>query len=150
MKVVIQRVLEASVMIDGAIHSQINQGFLVLLGVGQTDDEQDIQYLVQKILGLRVFSDHEGKMNYSLDDVKGEILLISQFTLFASTKKGNRPSYIDAAAPMVAIPLYEKVIDALGEALGHRLKTGIFGADMKVSLINDGPVTIQIDSKNKA
>lgn len=150
MKVVIQRVLEASVMIDGAIHSQINQGFLVLLGVGQTDDEQDIQYLVQKILGLRVFSDHEGKMNYSLDDVKGEILLISQFTLFASTKKGNRPSYIDAAAPMVAIPFYEKVIDALGEALGHRLKTGIFGADMKVSLINDGPVTIQIDSKNKA
>jgi len=150
MKVVIQRVLEASVMIDGAIHSQINQGFLVLLGVGQTDDEQDIQYLVQKILGLRVFSDHEGKMNYSLDDVKGEILLISQFTLFASTKKGNRPSYIDAAAPMVAIPLYEKVIDALGEALGHRLKTGIFGADRKVSLINDGPLTIQIDSKNKA
>lgn len=150
MKVVIQRVLEASVMIDGAIHSKINQGFLVLLGVGQTDDEQDIQYLVQKILGLRVFSDHAGKMNYSIDDVKGEILLISQFTLFASTKKGNRPSYIDAAPPGMAIPLYEKFIEVIEGSIGSRLKTGIFGADMKVSLINDGPVTIQIDSKNKA
>lgn len=150
MKVVIQRVLEASVVIDGAVHNQINQGFVVLLGIGQTDDEQDINYLVQKILGLRVFSDHEGKMNYSLDDVKGEILLISQFTLFASTKKGNRPSYIDAAPPGMAIPLYEKFIKVIQASLGSRLKTGIFGADMKVRLINDGPVTIQIDSKNKA
>lgn len=150
MKVVIQRVLEASVMIDGAVHNQINHGFVVLLGIGQTDDDQDINYLAQKILGLRVFSDHEGKMNYSLDDVKGEILLISQFTLFASTKKGNRPSYIDAAPPGMAIPLYEKFIEVIQASLESRLKTGIFGADMKVSLINDGPVTIQIDSKNKA
>jgi len=150
MKVVIQRVLEASVVIDGAVHNQINQGFVVLLGIGQTDDEQDINYLAQKILGLRVFSDHEGKMNYSLDDVKGEILLISQFTLFASTKKGNRPSYIDAAPPGMAIPLYEKFIEVIQASIGSHLKTGIFGADMKVSLINDGPVTIQMDSKNKA
>ena len=150
MKVVIQRVSQASVMIDGAVHNQINQGFVVLLGIGQTDDEQDINYLAQKILGLRVFSDHEGKMNDSLDDVNGEILLISQFTLFASTKKGNRPSYIDAAPPGMAIPLYEKFIEVIQASIGSRLKTGIFGADMKVSLINDGPVTIQIDSKNKA
>ena len=150
MKVVIQRVLEASVVIDGALHNQINQGFVVLLGIGQTDDEQDINYLAQKILGLRVFSDHEGKMNDSLDDVNGEILLISQFTLFASTKKGNRPSYIDAAPPGMAIPLYEKFIEVIQASIGSRLKTGIFAADMKVSLINDGPVTIQIDSKNKA
>jgi D-tyrosyl-tRNA(Tyr) deacylase len=150
MKVVIQRVSQASVMIDGAVHNQINQGFVVLLGIGQTDDDQDINYLAQKILGLRVFSDHEGKMNYSLDDVKGEILLISQFTLFASTKKGNRPSYIDAAPPGMAIPLYEKFIEVIQASIGSRLKTGIFAADMKVSLINDGPVTIQIDSKNKA
>jgi D-tyrosyl-tRNA(Tyr) deacylase len=150
MKVVIQRVSEASVMIDGKVHNQINQGFVVLLGVGQTDDEQDINYMVQKILGLRIFSDAEGKMNYSLEDVKGEILLISQFTLFASTKKGNRPSYIDAAPPGTAIPLYERFIEVITASLGSRLKTGMFGADMKVSLINDGPVTIQIDSKNKA
>jgi D-tyrosyl-tRNA(Tyr) deacylase len=150
MKVVIQRVSQASVMIDGAVHNQINQGFVVLLGIGQTDDEQDINYLAQKILGLRVFSDHEGKMNDSLDDVNGEILLISQFTLFASTKKGNRPSYIDAAPPGMAIPLYEKFIEVIQASIGSRLKTGIFAADMKVSLINDGPVTIQIDSKNKA
>jgi D-tyrosyl-tRNA(Tyr) deacylase len=150
MKVVIQRVSEASVMIDGNVHNQINQGFVVLLGVGQTDDEQDINYLVQKILGLRIFSDAEGKMNCSLDEVNGEVLLISQFTLFASTKKGNRPSYIDAAPPGMAIPLYEKFIEVITASLGSRLKTGIFGADMKVSLINDGPVTILMDSKNKA
>ena len=150
MKVVIQRVSEASVMIDGEVYSQINQGFLVLLGVGQTDDEKDINYLVQKILGLRIFSDPEGKMNCSLDEVNGEVLLISQFTLFASTKKGNRPSYIDAAPPGMAIPLYKKFNEIIQASLGSRLKTGIFGADMKVSLINDGPVTIQIDSKNKA
>ena len=150
MKVVIQRVSEASVMINGKVHNQINQGFVVLLGVGQTDNEQDIIYLVQKILGLRIFSDAEGKMNCSLDEVNGEVLLISQFTLFASTKKGNRPSYIDAAHPGMAIPLYEKFIEVITASLGSRLKTGIFGADMKVSLINDGPVTIQMDSKNKA
>jgi len=150
MKVVIQRVSEASVMINGKVHNQINQGFVVLLGIGQTDDEQDINYLVQKILGLRIFSDAEGEMNCSLDEVNGEVLLISQFTLFASTKKGNRPSYIDAAHPGMAIPLYEKFIEVITASLGSRLKTGIFGADMKVRLINDGPVTIQMDSKNKA
>jgi len=150
MKVVIQRVSEASVVIDGKVHNQINQGFVVLLGIGQTDDEQDINYLVQKIIGLRIFSDAEGKMNCSLDEVNGEVLLISQFTLFASTKKGNRPSYIDAAPPGMAIPLYEKFIEVIQATLGSRLKTGIFGADMKVSLINDGPVTILMDSKNKA
>ena len=150
MKVVIQRVSEASVLIDGKVHNQIHQGFVVLLGIGQTDDEQDINYLVQKILGLRIFSDAEGKMNCSLDEVNGEVLLISQFTLFASTKKGNRPSYIDAAPPGMAIPLYEKFIEVITASLGSRLKTGIFGADMKVSLINDGPVTILMDSKNKA
>jgi D-tyrosyl-tRNA(Tyr) deacylase len=150
MKVVIQRVSEASVMIDGKVHNRINQGFVVLLGVGQTDNEQDINYLVQKILGLRIFSDAEGKMNYSLDEVNGEVLLISQFTLFASTKKGNRPSYIDAASPSMAIPLYENFIEVIQASLGSRIKTGIFGADMKVSLINDGPVTILMDSKNKA
>jgi D-tyrosyl-tRNA(Tyr) deacylase len=150
MKVVVQRVSEASVMIDGEVYSQINQGFVVLLGVGQTDKEQDINYFVQKILGLRIFSDPEGKMNCSLDEVNGEVLLISQFTLFASTKKGNRQSYIDAAPPSMAIPLYKKFIESIEASLGSRLKTGIFGADMKVSLINDGPVTIQMDSKNKA
>ncbi len=150
MKVVIQRVSEASVMIDGAVFNQINQGLVVLLGIGLTDDEQDIHYLVQKILGLRVFTDPEGKMNEDLDHVNGEILLISQFTLFASTKKGNRPSYIEAAPPEIAIPLYEKFIKVIQSYIGNRLKTGIFGADMKVRLINDGPVTIQIDSKNKA
>ena len=149
MKVVIQRVLEASVVIDGAVHNQINQGFVVLLGIGQTDDEQDINYLVQKILGLRIFSDAEGKMNCSLDEVNGEVLLISQFTLFASTKKGNRPSYIDAALPEIAKELYLKAVQAFESQLGHKVKTGVFGADMKISLVNDGPVTILIDSKNK-
>lgn len=150
MKVVIQRVSEASVMIDGVVFNQINQGLVVLLGIGLTDDEQDIHYLVKKILGLRVFTDPEGKMNEDLNHVNGEILLISQFTLFASTKKGNRPSYIEAAPPEIAIPLYEKFIKVIQSYTGNRLKTGIFGADMKVRLINDGPVTIQIDSKNKA
>ena len=117
--------------------------------MGQTDDEQDINYLVQKILGLRIFSDAEGKMNCSLDEVNGEVLLISQFTLFASTKKGNRPSYIDAALPEIAKELYLKAVQAFESQLGHKVKTGVFGADMKISLVNDGPVTILIDSKNK-
>ena len=149
MKVVVQRVSMASVTINGIIHNQIGQGLLVLLGIGLTDNQADIEYIVQKTLGLRIFPDLDGKMNLSLDDIQGEVLLISQFTLLASTKKGNRPSYINAAPPVVAIPVYEKTISTMQDRIGSRLKTGIFGADMKVSLINDGPVTIQIDSKHK-
>jgi D-tyrosyl-tRNA(Tyr) deacylase len=145
MKGVIQRVSEASVVIDGKVHNQINQGFVVLLGIGQTDDEQDINYLVQKIIGLRIFSDAEGKMNCSLDELNGEVLLISQFTLFASTKKGNRPSFIEAARPEVAIPLYEFFIAEMKKRIS-KVETGIFGADMKVELVNDGPVTIVFES----
>jgi len=149
MKVVIQRVSEASVMIDGKVHNQINRGFVVLLGVGQTDDEQDINYLVQKILGLRIFSDPEGKMNCSLDEVNGEVLLISQFTLFASTKKGNRPSFIRSAKPEKAVTLYEYFVSSLANYVKLPVKTGIFGAEMQIELINNGPVTIIIDSKKK-
>ena len=149
MKVVIQRVNMASVAINGEIHNRIGQGLLVLLGIGTTDDQADIDYIVQKTLGLRVFPDQDGKMNLSLNEIQGEVLLISQFTLLASTKKGNRPSYINAAPPVLAIPIYEKIISTINERIGARLKTGVFGADMKISLINDGPVTIQIDSKHK-
>ena len=149
MKVVVQRVSTASVTINGIIHNEIGHGLLVLLGIGLTDDQADIEYIVQKTLGLRIFPDQDGKMNLSLDEIQGEVLLISQFTLLASTKKGNRPSYINAAPPVVAIPIYEKIISTINERIGSRLKTGVFGADMKISLINDGPVTIQIDSKHK-
>ena len=149
MKVVIQRVLDASVSIDGKIHQRIGHGFLVLLGIGKEDSEIDTQYIVQKTVGLRVFADGDGKMNRSLAEVGGELLLVSQFTLFASTKKGNRPSYIDAALPEIAKELYLKAVHAFESQLGHKVKTGVFGADMKISLVNDGPVTILIDSKNK-
>jgi D-aminoacyl-tRNA deacylase len=149
MKVVIQRVLDASVSIDGKIHQRIGNGFLVLLGIGKEDSEIDTQYIVQKTVGLRVFADGDGKMNRSLAEVGGELLLVSQFTLFASTKKGNRPSYIDAALPEIAKELYLKAVQAFESQLGHKVKTGVFGADMKISLVNDGPVTILIDSKNK-
>jgi len=149
MKVVIQRVLDASVSIDGKIHQRIGHGFLVLLGIGKEDSEIDTQYIVQKTVGLRVFADADGKMNRSLAEVGGELLLVSQFTLFASTKKGNRPSYIDAALPEIAKELYLKAVQAFESQLGHKVKTGVFGADMKISLVNDGPVTILIDSKNK-
>lgn len=149
MKVVIQRVLDASVSIDGKIHQRIGHGFLVLLGIGKEDSEIDTQYIVQKTVGLRVFADGDGKMNRSLAEVGGELLLVSQFTLFASTKKGNRPSYIDAALPEIAKELYLKAVQAFEIQLGHKVKTGVFGADMKISLVNDGPVTILIDSKNK-
>ena len=149
MKVVIQRVLDASVSIDGKIHQRIGLGFLVLLGIGKEDSEIDTQYIVQKTVGLRVFADGDGKMNRSLAEVGGELLLVSQFTLFASTKKGNRPSYIDAALPEIAKELYLKAVQAFESQLGHKVKTGVFGADMKISLVNDGPVTILIDSKNK-
>lgn len=146
---VIQRVSEASVSINGQIKSEIAQGFLILLGIGKTDNHNDIDWLSKKIVGLRVFSDENDKMNLAISDIGGDILLISQFTLFASTKKGNRPSFIEAAGPEMAIPLYENFIKSLSEALGKEVKTGEFGADMKVSLINDGPVTIIIDSKDR-
>tara|TARA_Y100000310_G_C20438561_1_gene694933 strand:+ start:184 stop:636 length:453 start_codon:yes stop_codon:yes gene_type:complete len=149
MRVVIQRVSEASVTIDNVIKGKIGQGFVVLLGITVEDTEEDIEWLTSKIIGLRVFSDDEGLMNKSILDKNGEILLISQFTLFASTKKGNRPSFIKAAKPDQAIPLYEKFTGMLSQKLQRQVKTGEFGADMKVALINDGPVTINIDSKNK-
>lgn len=148
MRVVIQRVSQASVSFNDAIEGKINTGFMILLGIGHEDTNEDIEWLTQKITNLRVFSDEEGKMNLSILDIKGEILLISQFTLFASIKKGNRPSFIQSAKPEIAIPLYEKFIESLKD-FGISVSTGIFGADMKVSLTNDGPVTIIIDSKNK-
>lgn len=151
---VIQRVSEASVKIDGQIKGKIGLGFMILLGITHTDTQEDVEWLSKKIVGLRVFGDEEGKrnaarMNLDIQSIKGDILLISQFTLHASTKKGNRPSFIEAARPEVAIPLYEKMILQLQNDLGKSIQTGEFGADMKVSLINDGPVTIIIDSKNK-
>ncbi len=146
---VIQRVTQASVSIDGLVKSQIGVGFLVLLGIGQQDDQEDIEWLASKIVNLRVFGDQEGKMNLALSDVNGNILLVSQFTLLASTKKGNRPSYTAAAPPPIAVPLYEKMIETLATKLGQPIMTGEFGADMKVSLLNDGPVTIVIDTKNR-
>tara|TARA_B110000285_G_scaffold32327_1_gene33648 strand:- start:432 stop:884 length:453 start_codon:yes stop_codon:yes gene_type:complete len=149
MRIVIQRVSEASVIIEGEINGEINQGMLILLGVEDADDETDADWLIQKINGLRIFSDKDGKMNLSSIDVGGEFLIISQFTLHASTKKGNRPSYIKAARPEKAIPLYEYFISKLRTVSNSNVATGIFGADMKVSLINDGPVTISIDSKKR-
>ncbi|AFK02018.1 D-tyrosyl-tRNA(Tyr) deacylase [Emticicia oligotrophica DSM 17448] len=146
---VIQRVSQASVTIDNQIKGQIGLGFMILLGITHTDTQEDIEWLSKKIVGLRVFGDEEGKMNLDLKSVDGNILLISQFTLHASTKKGNRPSFIDAARPEIAIPLYEKMIAQLELDLGKTIETGTFGADMKVSLLNDGPVTIIIDSKNR-
>ena len=149
MVVVIQRVSESSVKIDGNIKSKIGVGLMILLGIEDADSQEDIDWLSKKIVSLRIFPDEEGVMNKSLLDVGGEILLISQFTLHASTKKGNRPSYIKAAKPDTAIPMYEAMIQALKKELGREIGTGEFGADMKVSLVNDGPVTIVIDSKNR-
>jgi D-aminoacyl-tRNA deacylase len=149
MRAVIQRVKSASVQIDGKIHSEIQQGFLVLLGIESEDNDEDIKWLAKKILQLRVFSDENGAMNVSLSDINGELLVVSQFTLHASTKKGNRPSFIKAARPELAIPLYQKFIDQLKQETRQKIATGAFGAMMDVSLINDGPVTIIIDTKNK-
>jgi D-aminoacyl-tRNA deacylase len=146
---VVQRVSQASVTIESKIKGQIGLGFLVLLGITHTDTDEDIDWLTKKIIGLRVFSDSEGKMNLDLATVGGNILLISQFTLHASTKKGNRPSFIEAARPEIAIPIYEKMISKLSQDLGKNIESGTFGADMKVGLVNDGPVTIILDSKNK-
>lgn len=149
MRVLIQRVLQASVTIDGNEHSSIGAGMLVLAGIEEADNDEDIEWLVQKITGLRIFNDSNGVMNIAIGEAGGEILAVSQFTLHASTKKGNRPSYIKAAKPDVAIPLYDKFVQHLSNATAGKVKTGVFGADMKVALVNDGPVTIWIDSKNK-
>lgn len=149
MRAILQRVSEASCKVDGHITGQIGIGFLVLLGVEEADTTEDLQWLAQKIAGMRVFGDENGLMNKALADVGGDILLISQFTLFAQTKKGNRPSFIRAAKPDKAIPLYEQMIKTLTELTGKPIATGIFGADMKVALVNDGPVTIVMDTKVK-
>jgi D-aminoacyl-tRNA deacylase len=146
---VLQRVSEAAVRIEGTVAGQIGRGFLVLLGITHTDTTDDIGWLAKKIASMRVFNDSDGKMNLDLAAVGGGVLLVSQFTLHASTKKGNRPSFVEAARPDVAIPLYEAMIDQLTAELNHPIQTGQFGADMQVSLINDGPVTILIDSKNR-
>lgn len=149
MRGVIQRVTRASVTIDGKVHGQIKNGLLVLLGIEDGDTQEDIEWLSSKIVNLRIFNDENGVMNISLKDVNGDILLVSQFTLHASTKKGNRPSYIRASKPDIAVPIYEKMISQLSGDLGKEIQTGIFGADMKVELLNDGPVTIIIDTKGK-
>ncbi|NII85865.1 MULTISPECIES: D-aminoacyl-tRNA deacylase [unclassified Pedobacter] len=149
MRAVLQRVTQASCTVDGEVTGAIDTGFLVLLGIEEADALEDLDWLAQKIIGMRVFGDENGMMNKALADVGGDILLISQFTLFASTKKGNRPGFTRAARPDVAIPLYEKMIEKLSALLGKKVKTGIFGADMKIALLNDGPVTILIDTKDK-
>jgi len=147
LKTVIQRVSSASVTIDSKIVAEIQTGLLVLVGIEDADTQQDIDWLCQKIVNLRIFGDENDVMNLSVKDCNGEIIVVSQFTLQASTKKGNRPSYIKAAKPEVAIPLYDKFVEQLETELGKKVQTGIFGADMKVALLNDGPVTIFIDSK---
>ena len=149
MRAVIQRVSKASVTIDNKIYSQITNGLLVLVGIEDADTAEDIEWLSGKIVNLRVFNDDNGVMNVSVKDFNGDILAVSQFTLHASTKKGNRPSYIKASKPEFAIPMYEKFVQQLGNELGKKIHTGVFGADMKVELLNDGPVTIVIDTKNK-
>lgn len=149
MRVVIQRVKRASVSIDNALKSEIGQGLLLLLGIEESDSQDDIEWLTKKIVNLRIFNDAEGVMNRSVMDIDGNILVVSQFTLMASTKKGNRPSYIRAAGHSTAIPLYELFCQKLSTILGKEVGTGVFGADMQVDLLNDGPVTIWMDTKNK-
>lgn len=149
MRAVIQRVLMAEVSISGKVHSSIQNGLLVLLGIEDADGQDDVNWLIPKIVSLRIFGDEDGVMNLSVKDTGGDILVVSQFTLHASTKKGNRPSYIRASKPPHAIPLYEKSLVAFEQQLGKKIRSGVFGADMQVSLLNDGPVTIWIDSKNR-
>lgn len=149
MRVLIQRVTKASVSIDNKVKSEIENGLLILLGIEDGDNDEDITWLCQKIVNLRIFDDEHGVMNLSVKDIDGECLVVSQFTLHASTKKGNRPSYIRASKPDTAIPLYEKFCSTLHPLLKKPVKTGVFGADMNVALVNNGPVTIWIDSKNK-
>jgi D-tyrosyl-tRNA(Tyr) deacylase len=146
---VLQRVSEASVTVEGAVTGAIGQGLLVLVGIEDADTAEDIQWLSNRIVNLRIFNDAAGVMNLGIKEVDGDILLVSQFTLHATTKKGNRPSYIKASKPAIAIPMYEEMIRQLETDLGKKIQTGIFGADMKIRLLNDGPVTIIIDSKNK-
>ena len=149
MRLVIQRVLEASVIINGEIFSSIGNGLMILVGIEEADNDSDVEWLTSKVVKLRIFDDENGVMNRSVLDVDGEILAVSQFTLHALTEKGNRPSYIRAAKPDISLPLYEKFCNVLQQKLGKTVKTGIFGADMKVALINNGPVTILIDSKRR-
>lgn len=149
MRLLIQRVAEASVTIEGHIHSQIGKGLLVLVGIEEADNDEDIAWLVGKLLRLRIFDDEAGVMNLDVQQVEGEIMVVSQFTLHASTKKGNRPSYFRAAPEAISRPMYERLVQAVAEASGKKVATGEFGADMKVALINDGPVTIWIDSRNR-
>ena len=149
MKVVLQRVTHASVEIDGALHSQIGRGLLVLLGIEPIDTQEDADWLVKKIAALRIFDDENGVMNRNVVDVDGQVLVVSQFTLMASYKKGNRPSYIRAARPEVAVPLYEYFVEQMAKTIGKPVQTGAFGADMQVSLLNNGPVTITMDTHNK-
>ena len=149
MRIIIQRVRNASVTIEGQLHSAIGQGMMILVGIEDADGDDDIAFLVKKVAAMRIFDDENGVMNLSVMDIKGEVLVVSQFTLHASTKKGNRPSYIRAAKPNISVPLYEKFCSELSSILGKPVKTGVFGADMQCALINDGPVTIFMDSKNK-
>lgn len=149
MKVVIQRVLQASVSIEGQIHAAIQEGMMILVGIQADDTEEDIEWLTGKICNLRIFDDEDGVMNRSIKEIGGDILAVSQFTLMARTKKGNRPSYIDAAKPEISVPLYDEFLKSLCEEMQKKVKSGVFGADMKVGLINNGPVTIIIDSKNR-
>ena len=149
MRAVIQRTKQASVVVEGTTVAQIEHGLIIFLGIETEDDDEDIKWLSNKIINLRIFSDENGIMNKNINSVAGDIILVSQFTLHASTKKGNRPSYIKAAKPEVAIPLYERFIAQIEKDFGKKIQKGIFGADMKVSLLNDGPVTIFIDTKNK-
>lgn len=149
MRIIIQRVRNASVTIEGTQHSAIGKGMMILVGIEEADGDEDIAFLVKKVTNMRIFDDADGVMNLSVMDIEGEVLVVSQFTLHASTKKGNRPSYIKAAKPDISIPLYEKFCSELSIALGKPVQTGVFGADMQCALINDGPVTIFMDSKNK-
>ncbi len=149
MRAIIQRVSKASVTVDGEVISKIDNGLLILLGIEDADEQDDLEWLSRKIINLRIFNDSEGVMNQSLIENGGNAIVVSQFTLHASTKKGNRPSYIKAAKPTVAIPLYERFVSQMEQDLGQKVGTGIFGADMKVELVNDGPVTIAIDTKNR-
>ena len=149
MKIVIQRVLEANVTINARLHASAGKGMLILIGIQADDTIEDIEWLTAKICNLRIFNDEAGVMNRSILEIGGDILAVSQFTLMARTKKGNRPSYIDAAKPEISVPLYEQFVKTLSDTLGKPIQTGIFGADMQVQLINDGPITILIDSKNR-
>lgn len=149
MRAIIQRVSSASCTIEGKINGEIGLGFMILLGIEESDTDEDLTWLAQKISNMRVFSDENGLMNKALADVQGNILLVSQFTLFATTKKGNRPGFTRAAKPDIAIPMYEKMIRELEQLTGKKIQTGVFGADMQISLVNDGPVTIIMDSKSR-